>query len=185
MSIYWRRVTRLNIWYFSIVFSSMFTSCITMSPMFGRFSVDRPWCDLLNEKAFLWCSPKHLGSQALIHLIDRGESLIRAVILTWSGEVLLQKNFVDWHHEPVAIWICKAVSSVRVDRLYYIGFFSLRLEFDFGLMHHNMGRFTAKTRSCFLKIHLLILVEGFYDSSLVELDLLLSLESFIIQSFQL
>jgi len=42
----------------------MLTSCIMMSTMYGRFDVDRPYCDLLKEEALLWCSSKHLGSRS-------------------------------------------------------------------------------------------------------------------------
>ena len=69
-------------WYFGFVLSSMFTSCI----MFGRLGIDQPWSDPSKEEALLWRSFKHLGSQALIHLIDQGKVLIRGVVLTWSWE---------------------------------------------------------------------------------------------------
>jgi len=51
-----------------------------MSPIFGRLSVNRLLCDPLNEKAFFWRSPKYLGSQTLIYLIDQGEASIRGNI---------------------------------------------------------------------------------------------------------
>jgi len=59
----------------------MLTSCIRMSPMFGRLGIDRPWCVLLNEEAFFWYSPKHLRSQTLIHPINQGKALIRGIML--------------------------------------------------------------------------------------------------------
>jgi len=83
-------------WYFASVFSSMFTSCIRMSPLFSRPDIDRPWGDWLKEKALLWRSFKHLGSQTLI---DQGEASIKGVTLTWLWEKCKAKievfNFVS------------------------------------------------------------------------------------------
>ena len=42
--------------------SSILTSCILVSTMFSRLSVDRPWCNPLKEEALLWRSFKHLRS---------------------------------------------------------------------------------------------------------------------------
>jgi len=69
---------------FNFVIASMLTSYIIMSLMFGQLDVDRSWCDPLNEESFLWRSPKHLGSQTLIHQIDQSKALIRGVVLIWS-----------------------------------------------------------------------------------------------------
>jgi len=49
--------------------------------MFSRLGVDRPCYDPLNEEALPWRSPKHLGSQTLIHLTDQGKVSIRGVVL--------------------------------------------------------------------------------------------------------
>jgi len=97
--VYWRRVTRLK----PIACLCLFFNVYIMHPwvlMFDRLDMINRWCNHLKKQffhgAFLWRSLKHLGSQTLIHLSNKGDSesisfgkgfhegVIGGVMLTWS-----------------------------------------------------------------------------------------------------
>jgi len=46
------------------------------------------------------------------------------------------RTYCYQHHERVAVWICKTISSFWVDCLYYKRSFLLWLKLAFGLMCH-------------------------------------------------
>ena len=116
--------------------------------IFGRLSVDRPWCDPLKEEALLWRSSKHLGSRTFDQRWN--------VNLTISGlplkVVLLQESAIDRHHERIVVRSYKAVCSIWVDWFYYKVSFPFGLELFFRLICHNHSLLTAKIRWPFLKI---------------------------------
>ena len=100
--------------------------------------------------------------------------------------VLLQESTIVRYHERITVRSYKAVYSIWVDWLYYKWSFSFGLNFFFVLCVITIGLLTSKIRLLFLKIHLSdFLIEGSGNPSLIKFDLLLSLQTFVVQIFKL
>ena len=103
-----------------------------------------------------------------------------------SWVVLLQEFSIDRHHVSTPILIDQGVGSVWVDWFYCKWSFPLGIELASGFVSHDHGSPDSQDKVAFLEDSLTnLFVEGLGDSSLIELHMLLSLESLVVQSFKL
>ena len=119
----------------------------------------KPW--------FIWMIRWGFDQKCSVNLIMR-RVLLRII--------LLQEPVVDRHHECITIRSYEAVCSIWVDWLYYKWSFSFGLELSFCLVCHKQGSSESQDNIAFFKnLFSDFLIEGFGNSSLIELDLLLGL----------
>jgi len=103
--------------------SSILTSCILVSTMFGRLGIDWPWHDPLKKEALLWRSSKHLESGSFdqrcnVNLIIRRVTRLKSTFCTWSLQYNIMhcdiNNVRSAHRQSTVMWSVEGRSSYSV-----------------------------------------------------------------------